>query len=124
MFVYDFMFYYKGNQLGEIFGIFFGFFIEYKGDYYWWEGGVMMGIYVDYWFLIGDEFYNKVVIEGMIYQVGFNEDYMLFNYMVLLGNDDQGFWGMSVMLVVENKFFNLLEDQFQWFVLVQVVFYI
>lgn len=37
---------YDGNQTGKIPGILPGPPTEYKGDYYWWEGGAMMGTYV------------------------------------------------------------------------------
>jgi hypothetical protein len=48
---YDMILFYKGNQSGEIPGILPGPPTEHKGDYYWWEGGAMMGTYVDYWHL-------------------------------------------------------------------------
>jgi mannan endo-1,6-alpha-mannosidase len=37
---------YDGNQTGMIPGILPGPPTEYKGDYYWWEGGAMMGTYI------------------------------------------------------------------------------
>ena len=57
---YDLMTFYKGNQSGEIPGILPGPPTEHKGDYYWWEGGAMMGTYIDYWHLTGDQSYNHV----------------------------------------------------------------
>jgi len=48
---YDMMLFYKGNQSGETPGILPGPPTEHKGDYYWWEGGAMMGTYLDYWHL-------------------------------------------------------------------------
>jgi mannan endo-1,6-alpha-mannosidase len=116
------MLFYKGNQSGEIPGILPGPPTEHKGDYYWWEGGAMMGTYVDYWFLTRDPSYNHVVMEGMLHQVGPNADYMPPNHTASLGNDDQGFWGMSAMLAAENKFPNPPEDQPQWLALAQAVF--
>jgi mannan endo-1,6-alpha-mannosidase len=118
---YDLMLQYDGNQTGMIPGILPGPPTEHKGDYYWWEGGAMMGTYVDYWHLTGDESYNKVIEQGMLHQTGENGDYMPDNHTASLGNDDQGFWGMTAMLAAENKFPNPPEDQFQWLALAQGV---
>ncbi|GJD01424.1 glycosyl hydrolase family 76 [Colletotrichum higginsianum] len=73
---YDLMTQYKGNQSGEIPGILPGPPTEHKGDYYWWEGGAMMGTYIDYWKLTGDSTYNDLIMEGMLHQTGPNADYM------------------------------------------------
>lgn len=81
----------------------------------------MMGTYIDYWHLTGDESYNKLVTQGMLHQVGANEDYQPDNHTASLGNDDQGFWGMSAMLAAENKFPNPPEDKPQWLALAQAV---
>ncbi|KAL4732714.1 hypothetical protein ACLX1H_001733 [Fusarium chlamydosporum] len=118
---YDLMLQYDGNQTGMIPGILPGPPTEYKGDYYWWEGGAMMGTYIDYWKLTGDSSYNKVVMEGMLHQTGDGHDYMPSNHSASLGNDDQGFWGMSAMLAAENKFPNPPDDQPQWLALAQAV---
>lgn len=119
---YDLMLFYKGNQTGEIPGILPGPPTEHKGDYYWWEGGAMMGTYIDYWHLTGDPSYNEVVKQGMLHQTGPNHDYMPPNHTASLGNDDQGFWGMSAMLAAENRFPDPPEDQAQWLALAQGVF--
>ncbi|KAG6006900.1 hypothetical protein E4U21_006619 [Claviceps maximensis] len=118
---YDLMLYYKGNESGEIPGILPGPPADGKGPYYWWEGGAMMGTYMDYWKLTGDSTYNKVIIEGMLHQVGENKNYMPSNHTMSLGNDDQGFWGMSAMLAAENKFPDPPGDQPQWLALAQAV---
>ncbi|KAL7783083.1 glycoside hydrolase family 76 protein [Trichoderma ceciliae] len=118
---YDLMLYYQGNKTGQVPGILPGPPAENKGDYYWWEGGAMMGTYVDYWHLTGDTSYNSVVMEGMLHQVGENENYMPKNHSASLGNDDQGFWGMSAMLAAENKFPNPPADKPQWLALAQAV---
>lgn len=120
---YDLMTQYKGNQSGEIPGILPGPPTEHKGDYYWWEGGAMMGTYIDYWHLTGDPSYNHVIEQGMLHQTGPNFDYMPPNHTASLGNDDQGFWGLSAMLAAENKFPNPPDDKPQWLALAQGVFY-
>ncbi|KAL7815206.1 family 76 glycoside hydrolase [Trichoderma gracile] len=118
---YDLMLFYEGNKTGQIPGILPGPPTEGKGDYYWWEGGAMMGTYVDYWHLTGDSSYNSVVMEGLLHQVGENENYMPKNHTASLGNDDQGFWGMSAMLAAETKFPNPPADKPQWLALAQAV---
>lgn len=82
-----------------------------------------MGTYIDYWHLTGDPSYNHVIEEGMLHQTGPNFDYMPPNHTASLGNDDQGFWGMSAMLAAENKFPNPPEDKPQWLALAQAVFH-
>lgn len=114
------MTYYKGNQSGQTPGILPG--PPPAGDYYWWEGGALWGTLIDYWKLTGDDSYNAVVTESMLFQVGPNEDYMPPNVTASLGNDDQGFWGMSAMLAAENNFPNPDADKPQWLALAQAVF--
>ena len=119
---YDLMLFYDGNQTGMIPGILPGPPDDGKGDYYWWEGGAMMGTYIDYWHLTGDESYNAVVTEGMLHQTGPGFNYMPPNHTASLGNDDQGFWGMSAMLAAEVGFPDPPEDKPQWLALAQAVF--
>jgi mannan endo-1,6-alpha-mannosidase len=44
------------------------------------------------------------------------------NWTASLGNDDQGFWGMSAMLAAEDKFPNPPGTDPQWLALAQAVF--
>jgi len=117
---YDLLTYYKGNESGQTPGILPG--PPPAGDYYWWEGGALWGTMIDYWHLTGDSTYNEVTTQAMLHQVGPNEDYMPPNVTASLGNDDQGFWGMSAMLAAEVNFPNPPEDQPQWLALAQAVF--
>ncbi|OTB01151.1 glycoside hydrolase family 76 protein [Hypoxylon sp. CI-4A] len=112
--------YYHGNESGEVPGILPG--PPPAGDYYWWEGGALWGTLIDYWHLTGDTTYNDLVTQAMLFQVGPNNDYMPPNYTASLGNDDQGFWGMSAMLAAENNFPDPPSDQPQWLSLAQAVF--
>ena len=118
---YELMTHYEGNQTGKVPGILPGPPDDGLGNYYWWEGGAMMGTYIDYWHLTGDSSYNKVVMQGLLHQVGAHEDYQPNNHTASLGNDDQGFWGMSAMLAAETKFPNPPEDKPQWLALAQAV---
>jgi mannan endo-1,6-alpha-mannosidase len=113
------MSYYKGNQSGQTPGILPG--PPPDGDYYWWEGGALWGTMIDYWHYTGDTSYNDVITEAMLHQVGENQNYMPRNHTLSLGNDDQGFWGMSAMQAAEEKFPDPPRDQPQWLSLAQAV---
>lgn len=65
------------------------------GPYYWWEAGAMFGAMIDYWYYTGDETYNKVVSDALLFQTGEDVDYMPRNQSKSLGNDDQAFWGIA-----------------------------
>lgn len=82
----------------------------------------MWGTLIDYWHLTGDETYNDLTKQAILFQVGPNQDFMPPNYTASMGNDDQGFWGMTAMLAAENKFPDPPEDEPQWLALAQAVF--
>ena len=44
--------------------------------YYWWEAGAMFGQMVEYWYYTGDSSYNDVVMQGLLAQIGPNQDFM------------------------------------------------
>jgi len=113
--------YYKGNRTGQTPGILPG--PPPAGDYYWWEAGAMWGALIDYWKLTGDPSYNDVITQAMLWQVGPGRDYMPPNVTASLGNDDQGFWGMSAMTAAENGFPDPPDDEPQWLALAQAVFH-
>ncbi|KAK0387452.1 hypothetical protein NLU13_5764 [Sarocladium strictum] len=117
--VWDMLQYYHGNVTGATPGILPG--PPPAGDYYWWEAGAMWGTLIDYWFLTGDSTYNQEIMTAMQFQVGPNQDYMPPNQTASLGNDDQGFWGMSAMLAAENKFPDPPSDKPGWLALAQGV---
>lgn len=66
---YGTMKYYQGNQSGQTVGIL-------PQPYYWWEAGAMFAEMIEYWFYSGDTTYNDVVTQGLLAQVGPNNDYM------------------------------------------------
>lgn len=115
------MSYYKGDDPGQIPGILPG--PPPAGDYYWWEGGALWGTMVDYWQKTGDTTWNDVTQNSLIFQAGApGNSYMPLNWTLSLGNDDQGFWGMSAMLAAESNFQNPPESDPQWLALAQAVF--
>ena len=81
-----------------------------------------MGSLIDYWYYTGDTQYNDLVQQGLLFQAGPNNDYMPPNQTMTEGNDDQGFWGMSVMSAAEYKFQDPPSDKPQWLALAQAVF--
>ncbi|KAJ4298524.1 hypothetical protein N0V88_003554 [Collariella sp. IMI 366227] len=81
-----------------------------------------MGSLIDYWYYTGDTQWNDVAEEGLLFQVGPNNDYMPPNQTMTEGNDDQGFWGMAVLSAAEYNFQNPASDKPQWLALAQAVF--
>ncbi|KAI1500323.1 glycoside hydrolase family 76 protein [Biscogniauxia marginata] len=115
----DLMSYYHGNEPGHVPGILPG--PPPDGDYYWWQGGALWGAMIDYWRWTGDDTYNDLVYEAMLFQIGPDKDFMDPNWTASLGNDDQSFWGMSALVAAENKFQDPPSDQAQWLALAQAV---
>ncbi|ETR98201.1 putative glycosyl hydrolase [Trichoderma reesei RUT C-30] len=117
---WDMLQYYHGNESGQTPGILPG--PPPAGDYYWWEGGAMWGTLIDYWYLTGDTTYNDLTMQAIQFQTGPDDDFQPPNVTLSLGNDDQGFWGMTAMLAAEEKFPDPPADKPQWLALAQGVF--
>jgi mannan endo-1,6-alpha-mannosidase len=114
--------YYKGNETGQTPGILPGPPPSGLGDYYWWQGGAMWATLIDYWFLTGDETYNDITHQGLIFQFGEKYDFMPENYTISMGNDDQGFWAMTAMTAAETNFKNPPKDKPSYITMVMTVF--
>lgn len=106
---------YTGNRTGDVPG-------NLPAPYFWWECGAMFGTMIDYWYYTGDETYNDETTQAMLHQVGPLDNYMPPNQSSTMGNDDQGFWGMTAMMAAEYNFPNPPSDQPQWLALAQAVF--
>ncbi|PQE27371.1 Glycosyl hydrolase family 76 protein [Rutstroemia sp. NJR-2017a WRK4] len=119
---YDMMTYYKGNQSGGIPGVLPGPPPNPVWGYYWWESGAMWGALIDYWHYTGDSSYNDVAAAGIQWQTGADDDMMPSNWSQSMGNDDQGFWGMTAMTAAETNFQNPPADRPGWLALAQAVF--
>ncbi|UKZ74986.1 hypothetical protein TrVFT333_002657 [Trichoderma virens FT-333] len=117
---WDMLQYYHGNESGQTPGILPG--PPPAGDYYWWEGGAMWGTLIDYWYLTNDSTYNDLIMQAIQWQTGPDDDFQPPNVTLSLGNDDQGFWGMTAMLAAEEKFPNPPADKPGWLALAQGVF--
>ncbi|KAI9845621.1 MAG: hydrolase 76 protein [Sclerophora amabilis] len=112
---YGMMKYYTGNHTGGVPG-------NLPEGYYWWECGAMFMSLMDYWYYTGDSTYNDITTQGMLFQVGPDQDYVPPNQTKTEGNDDQAFWGMAAMAAAEQKFPDPPPDQPQWLALAQAVF--
>jgi mannan endo-1,6-alpha-mannosidase len=117
---WDLLQYYKGNESGQTPGLLPG--PPPVGPYYWWEAGAMFGTLIDYWSLTGDSTYNDLTIAGIQFQTGTDDDFQPRNETLSLGNDDQGFWGMTAMLAAEENFPNPPAGRPGWLALAQAVF--
>jgi mannan endo-1,6-alpha-mannosidase len=106
---------YTGNLTGQIPGIL-------PAPYYWWEAGAWCGILIDYYYFTGDDTYNDIATQAMLFQAGPNNDYMPPNQTKDEGNDDQGFWGMAAMSAAEQKYPDPPASSPQWLALAQAVF--
>ncbi|KAG5923849.1 hypothetical protein E4U53_003494 [Claviceps sorghi] len=111
----DLVTFYSGNKPGGTPGLL-------PTPYYWWEAGAFLGSLIDYWYYTGDDQYNNLVQQGLLFQVGEDNDYMPRNQTLTEGNDDQGFWGLTVMTAAEYKFPDPPPDKPQWLALAQAVF--
>jgi mannan endo-1,6-alpha-mannosidase len=78
---YDMVTYYNGNQSGQIPG-------KIPGT--WWEGGAMFMTLIQYWHWTGDDSYNDIATQGMLWQAGEHDDYMPSNWSnYLVGRPSQ-----------------------------------
>ena len=109
------MSYYKGNDTGQVPGLL-------PAPWYWWEAGAMFGQLIDYWSATGDATYNADVTQGLLFQVGPNDDYMPPNQTSSEGNDDQVFWAFATMTAAELNFPNPPSGSPSWLGLAQAVF--
>ncbi|KAJ5579544.1 CAZyme family GH76 [Penicillium hispanicum] len=90
--------------------------------YYWWEAGAMFNALIDYWYFTGDDQWNDITIQGMLWQAGENGAFMPNNQTKTEGNDDQAFWGFAAMSAAERNFPNPPSDKLQWLEMAQAVF--
>lgn len=87
--------------------------------YYWWEAGAMWGSMVDYWHYTNDSTYNNVTLQALVSQVGPAYDYIMPKQQFDEGNDDQAFWGFSVMSAAEKNFTAPPEGTPSWLELIE-----
>ena len=59
-------------------------------DTFWWEAAAVWTGFIDYWAYTGDTQFNDRVAQGLLGQVGPNDDYLPPNETTSEGNDEQG----------------------------------
>lgn len=96
--------------------------LKLKRTDYWWQSGAMWGCLIDYWHYTGDTSYVDATSKGIQAQIGEHEDFMPKNWSASMGNDDQGFWGMTAMLAAEQRFPDPPAGAPGWLALAQAVF--
>ncbi|KAE8420298.1 glycosyl hydrolase family 76-domain-containing protein [Aspergillus pseudocaelatus] len=90
--------------------------------YYWWEAGAMFNALIDYWYYTGDDRWNDMIMQAMIWQAGGDGTFMPPNQTHAEGNDDQAFWAFAAMSAAERNFPNPPEGQPGWLAMAQGVF--
>lgn len=72
--------------------------------YYWWEAGYMFDSLINYWSLSSDDSVVKTIQDGMLWQIGPDDNYMPPNQSKSLGNDDMAFWALAAVTAAEKGF--------------------
>lgn len=95
------MSYYNGNTSSNPVAV-----GDVQDPYYWWVGGGLWGIMLDYYHYTKDPSYNQVVIEALLAKVnlGPEQNYMPPEHKLEEGNDDLFFWGSAVLSAAERNF--------------------
>ncbi|KAK5627378.1 hypothetical protein RRF57_003093 [Xylaria bambusicola] len=113
----DLMSYYKGDIPGILPGP------PPEGDYYWWSGGALWTVLLDYRSRTNDTQYDDKISEALLWQRGPNNDYLSPNWTASTGNDDQAVWAMAALLAAETGFTKPTEDDLtSWINLTQNVY--
>lgn len=89
--------------------------------YFFWQTGVFFETFIEYWSFTGDSQYNDLVSQGVLSQVGSDDNFMPANFSATEGNDDQGTWAHMAMTAAEVGFPNPPSNAPQWITLVQNV---
>ena len=81
------MSYYEGDKTGKPIGLF-------PDKYYFVGSGAVWSGLIDYWAYTGDDQYNNLIQEALVFQTGSDNDYMPPNQTKVEGNDDHGVWAL------------------------------
>ena len=81
----------------------------------------MWGALVDYWYYTNDSTYNNVTTQALLSQVGPDDNYMVPAQQFDEGNDDQSFWGFSVMSAIERDYPAPPSTSPQWLPLIEAL---
>jgi mannan endo-1,6-alpha-mannosidase len=111
----DLMSLYHGDEPGNTPGIL-------QEPYYFYQAGVFMGAFVDYFRRTGDKTYNEIVERGVLFQTGKDDNFMPANQTKSLGNDDQCYWALAAMSAAEADFPDPPKGEPQWLDLAKAVY--
>lgn len=90
--------YYLGTRYGGTIGMF-------QQPYYWWESGLVFGGMIDTWKICDNYTYVSTIQSAINSQRGDNNDYYgVANQTTVEANDDQVFWGFTVLEAAERGF--------------------
>jgi len=94
----------------------------FQEPYYWWEAGVAFGVLIDYQYLLEESNYTSMIKAALLHQAGDSYEFMPSNQSLVEGNDDQGFWGLTVMTAAERNFSNPGDDEPGWLYSAEAVY--
>lgn len=97
--------YYTGYRYGGTVGYF-------QQPYYWWEGGLAFGAMIETWAICENDTYVEMLQASIYHQAGPKFNYMILNQSDVEANDDQLFWGLTVMEAVERGFPAVQNDDY------------
>lgn len=89
--------YYTGYRYGGTVGYF-------QQPYYWWEAGLAFSAMIDTWSICDNDTYVSMLQDSIYHQAGPDYNYMIANQSDVEANDDQLFWGFTVMEAAERGF--------------------
>lgn len=92
------------------------------GPYYWWEGGLMFDSLINYWAYSGDASVVPTIQQGVLFQIGPDNNFMPPNQTKSIGNDDQNTWALAAMTAAEFGFPQASDQKVSWLQLAENVF--
>lgn len=106
--------YYEGIRYGGTVGMF-------VPPYYWWNAGEAFGGLLTYYTFCepNNSTLKELIYDGMYHQAGAYYNYIPSNQTMIEGNDDQGVWGLAVMMAAE---YNFTDPPHSWLSLTQAIY--
>lgn len=106
--------YYEGTRYGGTLGMF-------VPPYYWWNAGEAFGGLLSYHIFCDPDnsTLKELIYDGMYHQAGADYNYIPSNQSMTEGNDDQGVWGLAVMMAAE---YNFTDPPHSWLSLTQAIY--
>jgi mannan endo-1,6-alpha-mannosidase len=87
---------YQGTESGHVIGLL-------ESPYGFYEAAFMWDTLIQYWILTGDDQYNSIVSQALVYQQGKDSDSMPSNQSASLGDDDQATWALAALSAAEGR---------------------